>query len=124
MKWPPEVGEALARAEDAWCSREKWVAWILVEPGHGADRAKVFQVEADEWELAWHALKDAVGDAAIGTVRLLDAGGVSCGLTVELSIGERSAPVVSAWHYAEPGAPPRLVTAYPTAYNPVYGSNA
>lgn len=40
------------------------------------------------------------------------------------AIGERTAPVVSAWHYAEPGAAPRLVTAYPTAYNRAYGSNA
>lgn len=57
-------------------------------------------------------------------VRALEAGGVSCGITLELSIGERTAPVVSAWHYAGPGAAPRLVTAYPTAYNRVYGSNA
>jgi hypothetical protein len=90
----------------------------------GPEWAKVLQVETDEWELAWHALKEAVRDAPIETVRALDAGGVTCGVTVELTIGERTALVVSAWHYAELGTAPRLVTAYPTAYNGGYGSNS
>lgn len=124
MGWPPQVGEALPRAADAWCAQEKWLAWILADDGHGPEWAKVLQVEADEWELAWKALKEAVREVSIETVRSLDAGGVSCGVTAELTIGERTAPVVSAWHYPEPGAAPRLVTAYPTAYNQIYGSNA
>ncbi|MGB7684607.1 MAG: DUF6883 domain-containing protein [Solirubrobacterales bacterium] len=124
MEWPPRVGEALPRAADAWCAQEKWLAWILADDGHGPEWARVLQVEADEWELAWKALKEAVREVAIETVRSLDAGGVSCGVTVELTIGKRTAPVLSAWHYAEPSAAPRLVTAYPTAYNRGYGSNA
>jgi hypothetical protein len=124
MDWPPEIGEALPGAEDAWCSREKWVDWILAEQGHGLEWAKVFGVEVDEWGLAWEVLKAAVREAPIGTVRAIAAGGVSCGVAVELSIGERTAPVVSAWHYAAPGTAPRLVTAYPTAYNRRHGSNA
>jgi hypothetical protein len=79
----------------------------------------------DEWELAWQVLRGAVREAAIRTVRSLDAAGdVTCGVRVDLTIGERTAPVVSAWHYAESGAAPRLVTAYPTAYNRAYGSNS
>jgi hypothetical protein len=123
MGWPPQVGEALPRAADAWCVQEKWLAWILADNGHGPEWARMLQVETDEWELAWKALKETVREAEIQTVRLLDAGGISCGVTVELSIGERTTLVVSAWHYAEPGAAPRLVTAYPTAYNRVYGRN-
>jgi hypothetical protein len=96
----------------------------LAEDGHGPEWAKALQVEPDEWELAWKALKRAVREAAIRTVRSLDAGDVTCGVRVDLTIGERTAPVVSAWHYEEPGAAPRLVTAYPTAYNRVYGSNS
>ncbi|HEU4706244.1 MAG TPA: hypothetical protein VFS64_03550 [Solirubrobacterales bacterium] len=68
--------------------------------------------------------KGAVLDAAIRTVRSLDAGGITCSVRVEFTIGERTAPVASAWHYSEPGAAPRLVTAYPTAYNRAYGSNS
>lgn len=124
MSWPPQVGDPLPRAADAWCVQEKWLAWILAEDGHGPEWAKVLQVEPDEWELAWQALKGAVLEAAIRTVRSLDGGGVTCSVRVELTIGERTAPVVSAWHYPEPGAAPRLVTAYPTAYNRVYGSNS
>lgn len=124
MGWPPRLGDALPRAEDAWCVQEKWIAWILAADGHGPEWAKVLQVETDEWELAWQALKEAVHEATIETVRSPAAGGLTCGVTTELTIGERSAPVVSAWHYSEPGAAPRLVTAYPTAYNRSYGSNA
>lgn len=124
MEWPPQVGDPLPQAADAWCVQEKWLAWILAEGGHGPEWAKVLQVEPDEWELAWQVLKGAVLEAAIRTVRSLDAGGVTCSVKVELTIGERTAPVVSAWHYSEPGAAPRLVTAYPTAYNRAYGSNS
>lgn len=124
MGWPPQIGEALPRAAEAWCVEEKWLAWILDDEGHGPEWAKVLGVAADDWGLAWQALKAAVGEAAIKTVRSLDAGSVTCGVAVELTIGKRSAPVVSAWHYAEPGSAPRLVTAYPTPYNRAYGSNA
>lgn len=124
MGWPPRVGEALPRAADAWCVQEKWLGWILTGDGHGPEWAKVLHVESDEWELAWQALREAVIKAVIDTVRSLDAGGITCGVATDLTIGKRAASVVSAWHYAEPGAAPRLVTAYPTAYNRVYGSNA
>lgn len=123
MGWPPQIGEALPRAADAWCVQEKWGAWILAEDGHGPEWAKVLQVDADEWELAWQALKKAVHGAPVETVRSIDAGGVACRVTVELTFGERTAPVVSAWHYAEPGSAPRLVTAFPTTYNWIHGSN-
>jgi hypothetical protein len=29
MVWPPEVGETLPRAAEAWCIEGKWAAWIL-----------------------------------------------------------------------------------------------
>ncbi|HEX3042897.1 MAG TPA: hypothetical protein VHP56_12485 [Solirubrobacterales bacterium] len=124
MGWPPRPGESLPRAADAWCAQEKWLAWILAAEGHGPEWAKVLRVEAGHWEFTWATLKEAVREAAIETVRPLEAGSVSCGVTVEITIGRRTALVVSAWHYAEPGAAPRLVTAYPTAYNRGYGSNA
>jgi hypothetical protein len=45
-------------------------------------------------------------------------------VVVHLQVGERSARVTSAWHYAAEGAAPRLVTAYPTPYNLGHGSDA
>jgi hypothetical protein len=81
-------------------------------------------VESDDWEQAWEALREAVCEAPIESVRSPEAGGVSCGVVVHLQVGERSARVTSAWHYAAEGAAPRLVTAYPTPYNLGHGSDA
>lgn len=124
MGWPPQIGEPLPRAADAWCVPEKWVAWILAEHGHGTEWRTVLGIEAGEWERAWEALKEALREATVETVRLPDAGGVGCGVTVNLAIGARGAPVTSAWHYAAEGTAPRLVTAYPTPYNRGHGGNA
>src|ERR1051325_11847621 len=49
-----------------WCVREKWVDWILADDGHGPEWAKVLHVEADEWELAWMTLKEAMPYAEPG----------------------------------------------------------
>jgi len=40
---------------------------------------------------------------------------VVCGIDVTLTINDRTAPVATAWHYADADAAPRLVTAYPSA---------
>jgi hypothetical protein len=124
MGWPPKVGDELPRAADAWCVEEKWTAWILAVHGHGPEWRAVLGVEAGEWERAWEALREAVQEATVRTVRLPEAGGVACGVDVDLAIGARSAPVTSAWHYEQEGAAPRLVTAYPTPYNRAHGGNA
>ncbi len=124
MGWPPEIGGTLPRSADAWCIPEKWEAWILADSGHGPEWAHVLHVESDDWEEAWQALKEAVREAPIQMVRTPEAGGVSCGVVVDLRVGERSARVTSAWHYAAEGEAPRLVTAYPTPYNQAHGSDA
>jgi hypothetical protein len=41
--------------------------------------------------------------------------GVVCGVEVTLTMNDRTAPVATAWHYADEDAAPRLVTAYPSA---------
>ena len=40
--------------------------------------------------------------------------GVVCGVEITLTINDRTAPVATAWHYADKDAEPRLVTAYPS----------
>jgi len=117
MGWPPKVGEMLPRSADAWCDPQKWEDWILARSGHGFEWARVLHVESGDWERVWQALAEAVREAPIQTVRTPEAGGVTCGVVVALRLGERTATVTSAWHYAAEGAAPRLVTAYPTPYN-------
>jgi hypothetical protein len=124
MGWPPQIGEALPRAAEAWCTEEKWGGWILAKAGHGSEWNLVFHVDASEWELVWEAIAVAVIEAPIRTVRDLGTEGVSCGVPLTLKLGERTAAVTSAWHYAGEGAAPRLVTAYPTPYNRGHGSSA
>ena len=43
--------------------------------------------------------------------------GIVCGVEVELTIGERTAPVTISWHYESEEAAPRLVTAYTSLYD-------
>jgi hypothetical protein len=124
MGWPPEIGETLPRSGDAWCEEQKWTAWIMADHGHHSEWTAVLRVGGGEWERAWEALREAVKEATIETVRFPATGGVTCGVTIDVSIGERSAPVTSAWHYEMQGAAPRLVTAYPTPYNRVHGGDA
>jgi hypothetical protein len=122
MGWPPQIGETLPRAAEAWCAEEKWAGWILAEAGHRSEWGRVFHASLSEWERAWEAIAAAMTDASIQTVRDLGAEGVSCGVSVELTLGERTATVTTAWHYADEEAAPRLITAYPTPYNRGHGS--
>lgn len=124
MAWPSRVGDPLPRAAEAWCAREKWADWILAESGHGSEWSRVFHVDLGRWERVWEAIAEAVIGALIETVRDLGAEGVSCGVPVELAIEERAARVAAAWHYAEEGAAPRLVSAYPKPYNRSHGNGA
>jgi hypothetical protein len=123
MGWPPEAGETLPRAAQAWAPAEKWAVWVLAPGGHGPDWRRVFRIGPEDWELLWEALLAGVQDAPITDVRI-GKHGIGCEVALELTIGERSAGVVSAWHYAEEEGAPRLVTAYPKPYNRGRGSGA
>ena len=62
----------------------------------------------------WEAIRAAVQSEPVSRVR--DAGkyGLTCRVDVELTLGERSATIRTAWHYTDAQSPPRLVSAYPT----------
>jgi Domain of unknown function (DUF6883) len=91
--------------------------WILGEKGHAEEWRRVFQTEAEEAEVVWKSIAKAVSNARITEVRGHGHGhGASYGVIVKLRINGRVAPVVTAWHYEDPEAPPRLVTAYPKLY--------
>lgn len=114
MTWPPEIGEPLPRAELAWCERSKLESWVLGTEGHGREWARVFRVRAGDWALVWRTIATASRLATIHEVRDREPLGVVCGVSANLRIGIRSAPAILSWHYSDPDAAPRLVTAYLT----------
>ncbi len=59
----------------------------------------------------------AVQGTQIASVRGRGAKGIVCSVKVELTIGDRTAPVTISWHYASEGAAPRPVSASVTLYN-------
>jgi hypothetical protein len=92
---------------------EKWAEWILAERGHAQEWAHVFRVGLTDRALVWEAIVKASFGARIETVRD-QPDGVTCGVVVEVTLGDRTARVRVVWHYAREDAAPRLVTAYPT----------
>ena len=112
MSWPPNVGEPLPRAGDAWYEQIKLEGWILAERGHGPEWKRVFHVGVEDSGRVWQAIAMAVPHTRVATVRDRGADGIVCGVEVERPIGGRTAPVTLSWHYANEVAAPRLVTAY------------
>lgn len=114
MSWPPEIGGPLPRAWDAWYEPIKLEEWVLAERGHGPEWRRVFEVGVEDSQRVWRAIMTALTQARVASVRDRGAEGVVCGVEVELTIRERTAPVTLSWHYADATAAPRLVTAYIT----------
>ncbi|MGH2988538.1 MAG: DUF6883 domain-containing protein [Solirubrobacterales bacterium] len=110
----PTMGQPMPRAADAHATADKWRGWILAPHGHGADWARVFHAGPEDGERIWAAIREAVLDAPVSVVRDRGLHGVVCGVEVTLTIDDRTAPVATAWHYADEDAEPRLVTAYPS----------
>ena len=104
----------MPRAADAYSAEDKWQRWILAAHGHGDDWERVFGVRPNDSERVWAAISPAVLDAPVSVVRERAPYGVVCGVEVTLTIDDRTAPVATAWHYADEDAAPRLVTAYPS----------
>jgi hypothetical protein len=67
----------------------------------------------DDVDVIWEAIAVAVLVEPVS--RILDRGehGINCRVDVQLTVGERSAPIRTAWHYAGADSRPRLVSAYP-----------
>jgi len=110
----PTVGHPMPRAADAYATEDKWQRWILAAHGHGEEWARVFGVGANDSGRVWAAIVAVVRDAPVSVVRDRAPYGVVCGVEFTLTIGDRTAPVATAWHYADEEAAPRLVTAYPS----------
>jgi hypothetical protein len=109
----PKIGNRLPRAAEAYTTPQKWSDWILAPHGHGREWARIFRVSPTDVEMIWQVLAEGILDATISSVREVKVG-VSCEVQVDLTINSRTARVRSAWHYVDPDAAPRLVTAFPT----------
>lgn len=113
VAWPPKIGEPLPRAETAWYQWSKVEDWILSPDGHGSEWDAIFHVRLENWQLAWKVIAEVTAASTIKVVRERPPFGIACGVDVDLTINERSAPVTLSWHYLDEGSAPRLVTAYP-----------
>ena len=76
---------------------------------------RVFRARPQDSERIWAAIAAAVLRAPVSVVRDRAPHGVVCGVDVTLTINDRTGSVATAWHYPDPDAAPRLVTAYPSA---------
>ena len=110
----PIIGRPLSRAAEAYATPEKRDQWILAERGHGREWAHVFRVGGDDAQRLWSVIAGAVLDAPISAIRDESPHGVSCQVGVVLTLDDRTARVLTIWHYASTSDAPRLVTAYPT----------
>lgn len=113
MGWPPQVGEELPRSAECWYEQVKLVGWVLGEEGHGKEWQRVMHVGVEDAEEVWKAVVASVAQARVTGVRDLGRFGLNCEVDAPLTIGERSATIRTIWHYATPGAAPRLVSAFP-----------
>jgi hypothetical protein len=113
VSWPPEVGEPLPRAAEAWSQAHEWSDWILSERGHGPEFERVLHVTLEQVDVLWEAIAAAVLLESVSKV--IDRGehGITCRVDVGLTIAGRSAPIRTAWHFADADSAPRLVSAYP-----------
>jgi hypothetical protein len=91
------------------------IDWVLGEKGHAGEWRRVFHVEAEDAELVWKSIAKAVLVAPITDLRA-KGNAVGYEVLIELTVNDRAAPVITAWHYQDANATPRLVTAYPKPY--------
>jgi hypothetical protein len=120
MGWPPEVGELLPRAEEAFGIRNKLVTYSLAIDHHeggpkarglesilGFSLSSAAQLEAE--------IRQAIREVPIAAVRENPPYGINCVVDFSLQgIGVRSEVVArmrTIW-LAKRVAPPRLISAY------------
>lgn len=122
MAWPPKSGERLPGAEAVVGVRSKLIGYSL-NVSHRGGRAKahgfksILGITADDVGYLARVIQLGVTDAPIAEVRPNPPHGINC--AVDLPIrgvhgkSGRTVAVRTVWEIAEPGANPRLVSAFP-----------
>jgi hypothetical protein len=121
VTWPPQIGELLPRAEDAWGILEKLASYSLdLDHRDGGHKARVFQavlgITATDVDYLAYALREGLVTTPVRRVRANPPHGVVCGVWITVrGLGarvDRTAVVRTAWEIRHEDDAPRLVTAY------------
>jgi hypothetical protein len=120
-KWPPEPGEALPRAAEAWGVCEKLAGYSL-DTAHesGGPKARGFElilgITLKDIEHLATAILSGIRETPISSVRMRPPYGVHCEVRVGVrGLGTKRGRVVevtTAWELTDTEAAPRLVNAY------------
>jgi hypothetical protein len=123
VPWPPQIGEPLPRAEDAYNVQEKLADYAL-NPDHAtggpkaAGFARILGITPDDLDYLADALLVGVREAPISEVRDRGNHGIQCAVIVPVrgrdQHASRVANVLTSWEIRQDGDAPRLVTAYIT----------
>jgi|SRR5579884_346011 len=119
MAWPPEIGEPLPRAAEAYGVHDKLARYSL-KPGHPSAKAEAFErilaITAADLEYLADALLSGVRTAPVSRVRAAPEYGFHCEVVVQVGglrdRADRVASVITAWQIRREDDPPRLITAY------------
>jgi hypothetical protein len=122
VSWPPEIGELLPRAEDAYGVHHKLSGYSL-DVEHPRGKATAFAqalgLTVDDLEYLTDALLTAVRTRPVSGVRPAGEHGFHCEVIVRVrGLRERAesvANVLTAWQIRWDGDAPRLITAYVTS---------
>jgi hypothetical protein len=121
VSWPPQIGELLPHAEDAWGVREKLSSYSLdLDHRDGGHKARVFRavlgITAADVDYLTTALRAGLATTPARLIRANPPHGVMCGVWITVRgpgpHADRTAVVRTAWEIRHEDDAPRLVTAY------------
>ncbi len=121
MGWPPQAGELLPRAEEAFGVREKLSTYSLAAThSDGGPKAQglaqILGITSQSLDYLEDEIYDRIQVTRISSVRQNPPHGVNC--VVQFSIrgvgpySGRIARLRTVWEFASSDSPPRLVTAF------------
>jgi hypothetical protein len=122
--WPPQVGQLLPRAADAFGVRVKLETYSLdVTHKDGGPKARGFErilgITLDDIDYLEGAIYTGAVLVPVSEVRDNAPWGIKCVVLIPVrGRGEKSGrlvDVITSWEIRDTGAPPRLVTAIPTS---------
>jgi uncharacterized protein len=124
VPWPPQVGQLLPRAADAFGARVKLTTYSLdVTHDSGGPKARGFDrilaITIEDIGYLEGAIYTGILLIPVSQVRDNAPYGIKCAVDIPVrGIGAKADRVITirtVWQFDEPDAPPRLVTAFPTS---------